>query len=99
MDYEASKHIFNYANIEALYEVINIAVGVNTTTNANWRFFMISYLNCLELLTLHRDYKPGEVDDLERRCKQLYTALVTKIGGGVEGVTNYFHYVGSGHVV
>jgi hypothetical protein len=98
MDYEASKQIFNYANTEALYEVIDIAVVVNTNTNANWRFFMISYLNCLELLTLHRDYKPGEVDDLELRCKQMYTALVTKIGG-IEGVTNYFHYVGSGHVV
>ncbi len=59
---------------------------------------MISYLNCLELFTLHRDYKPGEVDDLERRCKTMYTALVTKIGG-MEGVTNYFHYVGSGHII
>jgi hypothetical protein len=37
MDYEASKQIFNYANTEALYEVIDIAVGVNTTTNVNWR--------------------------------------------------------------
>ncbi len=98
MDYEASKRIFNYANTEALYEVIDLAVGVNTNTNANWRFFLISYLNCLELLTLHRDYKPGEVDDLERRCKKMHTALVTTIGG-IEGVTNYFHYVGSGHVV
>ncbi len=94
MDYEASKQIFNYANTEALYEVIDLAVGVNTNTNANWRYFMISFLNCLELLTLHRDYKPGEVDDLERRCKTMYTALVTKIGG-IEGVTNYFHYVSS----
>jgi hypothetical protein len=82
MDYEASKQIFNYANTEALYEVIDLAVGVNTNANANWRFFLISYLNCLELLTLHRDYKPGEVDDLERRCNKMYTALVTTIGGG-----------------
>ncbi len=35
---------------------------------------------------------------LERRCRKMYTILVTKIGG-LEGVTNYFHYVGSGHVV
>ena len=98
MEYEASKQIFNYASLEVLYEVIDIAVGVNTTTNANWRCFMIYYLNCLELLTMHRDYKPGEVDDLERRCTKMYTQLVTKIGG-IEGVTNYFHYIGSGHVV
>jgi hypothetical protein len=113
MDYEASKQIFNYNSLGALYEVIDIALppitgeenaanaglGVNVEDkNANWRYFMISYLNCLEYLTLHRDYRPGEVDELERRCKKMYTSLVTQIGG-IEGVTNYFHYVGSGHVV
>ena len=110
MDFEASKYIFNYRNTEALYEVIDLALGPQSSIdpvhgeevvnqdNLNWRFFIISYLNCLELLTLHRDYRPGEVDELERRCKKMNTILVTKIGG-LEGVTNYFHYVGSGHVV
>ena len=110
MDFEASKYIFNYSNTEALYQVIDLALGPQTSIdpvdgeevvnqdNLNWRFFIISYLNCLELLTLHRDYRPGEVDELERRCKKMNTILVTKIGG-LEGVTNYFHYVGSGHVV
>ena len=113
MDYESSKQIFNYKNTAALYEVIDIALPQLTEVqiqanaalgvivedkNSNWRFFMISYLNCLELLTLHRDYRPGEVDELELRCKKMYTSLVTHIGG-IEGVTNYFHYVGSGHVV
>ena len=110
MDFEASKYIFNYGNTVALYEVIDLALGPQTLIdpadgkelvnqdNLNWRLFIISYLNCLELLTLHRDYRPGEVDELERRCKKMYTLLVTKIGG-LEAVTNYFHYVGSGHVV
>ncbi len=73
---------------------------------------MISYLNCLELLTLHRDYRPGEVDESELRCNKMFTLLVNHIGGiegvtnyfhyhigGIEGVTNYFHYVGCGLVV
>ena len=110
MDFEASKYIFNYGNTVALYEVIDLALGPQTLIdpadgkelvnqdNLNWRLFIISYLNCLELLTLHRDYRPGEVDELERRCKKMYTLLVTQIGG-LEAVTNYFHYVGSGHVV
>ena len=42
---------------------------------------MISYLNCLEYLTLHRDYRPGEVDESERHCEKMYTSLVTQIGG------------------
>ena len=85
MDFEASKYIFNYGNTVALYEVIDLALGPQTfidpadgkelvnQDNLNWRLFIISYLNCLELLTLHRDYRPGEVDELERRCKKMYT--------------------------
>ena len=98
MDYDVSKSIFNYDNTAALYEVIDLALGPDNTANLDWRYFMISYLNCLELLTLHRDYKAGEVDELERRCRKMYTSLVTKIGG-IEGVTNYFHYIGSDHVM
>ena len=109
-DYDSSKQIFNYDNTTALYEVIDLALGPTTTSdpatredvlnqsNLDWRNFMISYLNCLEYLTLHRDYKEGDIDELDRRCKKMYMLLVTKIGG-LEGVTNYFHYVGSGHVV
>ena len=109
-DYDSSKQIFNYDNTAALYEVIDLALGPTTIidpangeelvnqSNLDWRNFIISYLNCLEYLTLHRDYKEGDIDELDRRCKKMYTLLVTKIGG-LEGVTNYFHYVGSGHVV
>ena len=109
-DYDSSKQIFNYDNTAALYEVIDLALGPTTIfdpatrkdvanqSNLDWRNFMISYLNCLEYLTLHRDYKEGDIDELDRRCKKMYTLLVTKIGG-IEGVTNYFHYVGSGHIV
>jgi hypothetical protein len=109
-DYDSSKQIFNYDNTAALYEVIDLALGPTTIidpangeelvnqSNLDWRNFIISYLNCLEYLTLHRDYKEGDINELERRCKKMYTLLVTKIGG-LEGVTNYFHYVGSGHVV
>jgi len=109
-DYDSSKQIFNYDNTAALYEVINLALGPERTidpangeeilnqSNLDWRNFMILYLNCLEYLTLHRDYKEGDIDELDRRCKKMYTLLVTKIGG-LEGVTNYFHYVGSGHIV
>jgi hypothetical protein len=98
MDYDTSKKIFNYANTAALYEVIDIAVGVSHPTNAlgeplpineangNWRLFIIAYLNCIEYLTMHRDYKPGDIDELERRCNKMYALLVTKIGGWKESL-------------
>ena len=31
MDFEASKYIFNYSNTEALYEVIDLALGPQTS--------------------------------------------------------------------
>ena len=52
----------------------------------------------MELLTLRREYKPDEIDDLDRCCKKMYHLLVTTIGG-LEAITNYFHLIGSGHVV
>ncbi len=66
--------------------------------NDKWRAFSVSYLNCMELLTLSREYKPDEIDDLDRCCKKMYHLLVTTIGG-LESITNYFHLIGSGHVV
>ena len=87
MDYDTSKKIFNYANTAALYEVIDIAVGVSHPTNAlgeplpineangNWRLFMIAYLNCIEYLTIHRDYKPGDIDELVKELCLLYNSL------------------------
>ena len=52
----------------------------------------------MELLTLSREYKPHEIDNLDGCCKKMYHLLVTTIGG-LEAITNYFHLIGSGHVV
>ena len=97
MAYDVSKKIFNYESLQGLYELIDMALGPLADTK-DWRAFIISYLNCLELLTMDRDYQDGEIDKLERRCDKMFTCLITTIGG-LESVTNYFHYVGSGHVV
>ena len=97
MAYDVSKKIFNYESLQGLYELIDMALGPLADTK-DWRAFIISYLNCLELLTMDRDYQDGEIDKLERRCDKMYTCLITTIGG-LESVTNYFHYVGCGHVV
>lgn len=110
MNYDKSKRIFNFRALTGLYELIDIAIGtvfeevrddagtVVPNDNDKWRAFIVSYLNCMELLTLSREYKPDEIDDLDRCCKKMYHLLVTTIGG-LEAITNYFHLIGSGHVV
>jgi hypothetical protein len=52
----------------------------------------------MELLTLSREYKPDEIDELDLRCKKMYHLLVATLGG-LESITNYFHLIGSGYVV
>ena len=110
MNYDKSKRIFNFRALTGLYEIIDIAIGtvfeevrydageVVPNDNDKWRAFIVAYLNAMELLTLSREYNHNEIDDLDRCCKKMYHLLVTTIGG-LEAVTNYFHLIGSGHVV
>ena len=108
MNYDKSKQIFTFKALPGLYELIDIAVPPNPNPdpdldrqpdeNANWRAFIVSYLSCMELLTLSRDYVHEEIDELDVCCKKMYYLLVTTIGG-LDAITNYFHVIGSGHVV
>jgi hypothetical protein len=108
MNYDKSKQIFTFKALPGLYELIDIAVPPNPKPdpdldrqpdeNAKWRAFIVSYLSCMELLTLSRDYVHEEIDELDVCCKKMYYLLVTTIGG-LDAITNYFHVIGSGHVV
>ena len=97
MNYDVSKKLFNYNALGGLYELIDLA-ELSAADNLNWRAFIVSYVNCMELLTLSRDYEPFEIDELDTRCKKMYHLLITSIGG-LEACTNYFHLIGSGHVL
>jgi hypothetical protein len=52
----------------------------------------------LELLSLTREYKDGEVDLLAARCDACFKLLVEMNGGGKAAITNYFHALGAGHI-
>ncbi len=74
LNYDASKKMFNSANKQQLLDVIQLALQSPTDVK-NWQDFMTSYLHVLELLTLHRDYRPGEIDKLERLIDKMYTLI------------------------
>ena len=97
MNYDTSKKIFNMKTLPGLYELIDIAV-VSEEDNKSWRAFIVSYLNCMDKVTSSKEYTPKDVDELDVLCKKMYHLLVTTIGG-LEACTNYFHIIGSGHVV
>ena len=66
MNYDKSKRIFNFKVLTGLYELIDIALGtvfvevrddageVVPNDNDRWRAFIVSYLNCMDLVTLNR---------------------------------------------
>ena len=58
---------------------------------------MREYVHAIELMTKSVDYKPGEIDVLEGYIDRAYTKLLEI--AGIEGLTNYFHYFGSGHII
>ncbi len=60
--------------------------------------FVVQYIKCIDLLTVTRDYSTEDIDQLEVHCNATFTLLVAHCGGQ-SAVTNYFHYIGSGHVV
>jgi hypothetical protein len=87
MNYDKSKKIFYFKALTVLYELIDIALVVKSDENDKSRTFIVSYLSCMELLTLSRDYVPDEIDELEACCKKMFHLLVTTLGG-LEAITN-----------
>ncbi len=103
-----SKEISNPNKRAALNELIDIAIVSGdlktpesiqkaADNNKMWRDFIASYLDCLNMLLDSRDFTEVDYKEMDKRGKKMYRLLVA--GFGIEGCTNYFHYVGSGHIV
>ena len=61
--------------------------------------FLYHYVHVNERLHSTLEYTDDDITELEKNIDIMYTYLVTSIGGAENGVTNYFHYLGAGHVV
>jgi hypothetical protein len=96
MHFDQSKHVFSEANMGELHNIINLAIP--RANRANWILFMEQYVKCISLMTVSRDYTEADLSQLELYCDETFRLLVAHCGGK-SAVTNYFHYIGSGHVV
>jgi hypothetical protein len=59
---------------------------------------MQQYIKLIDLMTVTRDYTDADLDQLELYSKETFRLLVRHCGGKA-AVSNYFHYIGSGHIV
>ncbi len=63
----------------------------------DWKSFLEEYVDIIAWLTQSEEYSSEDLTELEKRIDKGFSLLITI--GGQKAVTNYFHYLGSGHVV
>ena len=94
MHWDQSKHIFKTEHMGDLKKIIRLAVAPEK--QANWVLFIAQYIKCIDLMTVSRDYTDEDLEQLEVYCDETWHLLISFCGGNA-AVTNYFHYIGSGH--
>ncbi len=100
LPFDQSRKLFAIHQLGGLRELVHIAVPASETTRRDqWMTFLYHYVHVNETLQSTLDYTVEDITNLEYHIDAAYGLLVTTIGGKERGVTNYFHYLGSGHVV
>ena len=97
LHWDQSKRIFTDNNMGALTSLVHLAV-TGTEDQANWLRFVKKYIDLIGLLTVSRDYTDEDLVLLEQYQNEAYDLLRAHCGG-CDAITNYFHYLGAGHVL
>jgi hypothetical protein len=96
---DQSKCIFNKNQLEGLYKAVDIAVADGQKDKRRaWKLFLESYVTAFDILTQSTDYTDETIDTLRTHMDKCYATWVYEVAG-IRGVTNYFHYFGSGHII
>ena len=104
MHFDQSKYIFTEEHLNELKDIIRLAIPLDRKLHppldnrGGWIMFMEQYVQCTSLMTVTREYTEADLLQLEKNCDETYRLLISHCGG-LAAVTNYFHYIGSGHVV
>jgi hypothetical protein len=96
MHFDQSKRVFTDDNLGDFINIVRLAIPCHN--RANWMLFIREYIKCIELMTVSRDYTDADLLLLELHCDTTHRLLIAHCGGKA-AVTNYFHYIGSGHVL
>ena len=100
LPYDQSRKIFAVHQLPGLREAVYVAIPPSDARlRDDWISFLHEYVHMNALLHSTEDYTAQDMDRLEKHMDVVFELLVTKIGGAERGVTNYFHYIGSGHLM
>jgi hypothetical protein len=100
MPHDQSRRLFDIHCLAGLREAVNIAVpALEETKRKEWKTFLHHYVHMNDLLSSSDEYTAEDITVLEEHIEEVYSLLISSIGGKEHGITNYFHYLGSGHVI
>lgn len=100
LPHDQSCKIFAIEQLPGLLEAVHVAIPPSQPQERkDWVSFLHHYVHMNAFLHRSEDYTAEDIDVLETHTESCYKLLVTRIGGAERGVTNYFHYIGSGHVM
>ena len=96
LHWDQSKRIFKAHNMADIKKLVELAIP--TRDQANWIEFLEQYVKFIDLLTQSRDYTDSDIALLQVYQDETYR-LLKAYCGGTDAITNYFHYLGVGHVL
>ena len=100
LPYDQSRKIFAVSQLPGLREAVYVAIPpLEKQLRQDWMDFLHEYVHINALLHSTNDYSTADMDRLEKHIDVCFNLLVSRIGGAERGVTNYFHYMGSGHLM
>ena len=100
LPHDQSRKIFTIQQLHALRELVHIVIPASEHKRRDeWMTFLYHYVHVTEKLCSTLEYTAEDIAALQVHIDATYFWLVTSIGGAEHGVTNYFHYLGSGHVM
>jgi hypothetical protein len=63
-----------------------------------WRKLLSDYRDALLILRQPQEYTDNDIEEFQSKIDDFFTAYVETSGASKEGITNYIHMLGSGHV-
>ena len=100
LPYDQSRKIFAVSQLDGLRDAVYVAIPPSEKQlRKDWMEFLHEYVHTNAFLHTTEEYTLADIDRLEKHIDACFKLLVTRIGGAESGVTNYFHYMGSGHLM
>ena len=98
LPYDQSKRIFQVANLPSLRMAVEVAVPSSREEHRKaWMQFLEDYVHVITGLTQSEEFTTDTLNALQIRTDKCYRTLLQV--AGIKACTNYFHYLGSGHIV